>query len=83
MRESSKSQKKVKLPTAVCKAIRKKAAIQFDYHGTARTVSRNRTESIRREMKSLEVFRPIPVARLENRSRDIYIKPPLAGGSRW
>ena len=32
------SQKKLKLYPAICKAIRKKAVIQFDYDGTARIV---------------------------------------------
>ena len=34
----SKSQKKLKRQPVICRAIRKKAVIQFDYHGTARTV---------------------------------------------
>lgn len=36
--EMSKSPKQLKLNKAICKAIQKKAVIQFDYHGTVRTV---------------------------------------------
>ena len=35
----SKSQKKLKWHPVICNAIRKKAVIHFDYHGTARTVA--------------------------------------------
>ena len=34
----SKFPKQVKLNKAVCKAIEKKAVIQFEYHGTIRTI---------------------------------------------
>jgi hypothetical protein len=34
----SRSQKKLKLSKAICRAIRKKAVIQFEYHGKVRTV---------------------------------------------
>jgi len=34
----SKTPKKVKLNKAICNAIEKKAVIQFEYHGTLRTI---------------------------------------------
>ena len=34
----TKSQKKLKLNETICKAIKKKAVIQFNYHGTIRAV---------------------------------------------
>jgi hypothetical protein len=37
-RTMSKSQKKLKWHPVICRAIRKKAVIQFDYHGTQRSV---------------------------------------------